>query len=152
IIGAIPAALLAIIFDVVLRIIQHLSYRKIIITLGSILLVMLLITLGRLFGQKNESIIIAGILGTEPSVITNMYDIRNEEERDYSVRVEDGLGKTSFLCNALESGDIDGYLEFTGTVLGELTKEPLESKDETDVYEQAKSSLEGQFDMTMLEP
>src|SRR5699024_12454653 len=87
IIGAIPAALLAIIFDVVLRIIQHLSYRKIIITLGSILLVMLLITLGPLFGQKNESITIAGKLGTEPSIITKMYKILIEEETDYSVRV-----------------------------------------------------------------
>src|SRR5699024_780996 len=136
----------------VLRIIQHLSYRKIIITLGSILLVMLLITLGPLFGQKNESITIAGKLATEPSIITNLYRMLIEEERCYSVRGEDGLVKTSFLLHALESGDIDGYLEFTGTVLGELTKEPLESKDETDVYEQAKSSLEGQFDMTMLEP
>ena len=152
IIGAIPAALLAIIFDVVLRIIQNLSYRKIIITLGSILLVMLLITVGPMFGQKNESITIAGKLGTEPSIITNMYKILIEEETDYTVQVEDGLGKTSFLFNALESGDIDGYLEFTGTVLGELTKEPLESKDEAEVYEQAKSSLEEQFDMTLLEP
>ena len=152
IIGAIPAALLAIIFDIVLRIIQNLSYRKIIITLGSILLVMLLITVGPMFGQKNESITIAGKLGTEPSIITNMYKILIEEETDYTVQVEDGLGKTSFLFNALESGDIDGYLEFTGTVLGELTKEPLESKDEAEVYEQAKSSLEEQFDMTLLEP
>ena len=38
------------------------------------------------------------------------------------------MGKTSFLFNALKSDDIDGYLEFTGTVLGELTKEDLKSK------------------------
>ena len=36
--------------------------------------------------------------------------------------------ETSFLFNALKSDDIDGYLEFTGTVLGELTKEDLKSK------------------------
>ena len=28
----------------------------------------------------------------------------------------------------MKSDDIDGYLEFTGTVLGELTKEDLKSK------------------------
>ncbi len=50
-----------------------------------------------------------------------MYKILIEEETDYSVDVEDGLGKTSFLFNALRSDDIDGYLEFTGTVIGELT-------------------------------
>ncbi|AKG73915.1 ABC transporter permease/substrate-binding protein [Salinicoccus halodurans] len=152
IIGAIPAALLAIVFDIILRVIQNLSYKKIVITLGSILVVMLLITVAPLFSQKEESITIAGKLGTEPSIITNMYKILIEEETDYTVQVEDGLGKTSFLFNALQSDDIDGYLEFTGTVLGELTKEPLESKDEAEVYEQAKSSLEEQFDMTMLEP
>ncbi len=43
-------------------------------------------------------------------------------------------------------------MEFTGTVLGELTQEELESKEEKAVYEQAKSSLEEEFDMTLLEP
>lgn len=152
IIGAIPAALLAIVFDIILRVIQNLSYKKIVITLGSILVVMLLITVAPLFSQKEESITIAGKLGTEPSIITNMYKILIEEETDYTVQAEDGLGKTSFLFNALQSDDIDGYLEFTGTVLGELTKEAPESKEESAVYEQAKSSLEEQFDMTMLEP
>ncbi len=152
IIGAIPAALLAILFDIILRIIQNLSYKKIIITLGTILLVMLIITVGPLLSQKNEPITIAGKLGTEPSIITNMYKILIEEETDYTVQVEDGLGKTSFLFNALKSDDIDGYLEFTGTVLGELTKEAPESKEEEAVYKQAKSSLEEQFDMTLLEP
>ena len=62
------------------------------------------------------------------------------------------MGKTSFLFNALKSDDIDGYLEFTGTVLGELTKEDLKSKQENKVYQQAKSSLEDKYDMTMLKP
>ena len=52
----------------------------------------------------------------------------NEDETDDTVDVKDGMGKTSFLFNALKSDDIDGYLEFTGTVLGELTKEDLKSK------------------------
>lgn len=51
-----------------------------------------------------------------------MYKILIEDETDDTVDVKDGMGKTSFLFNALKSDDIDGYLEFTGTVLGELTK------------------------------
>lgn len=152
ILGAIPAALLAIFFDIALRVIQNLSYKKITITLGAILLAMLLISIGPLFSQKGETVTIAGKLGTEPSIITNMYKILIEEETDYAVKVEDGLGKTSFLFSALKSDDIDGYLEFTGTVLGELTKEELDSKEEEAVYEQAKSSLEEEFDMTLLKP
>jgi osmoprotectant transport system permease protein len=152
ILGAIPAALLAIFFDIALRVIQNLSYKKIIFTLGTILVAMLVISAAPLLTQRDDTITIAGKLGTEPSIITNMYKILIEEETDYSVDVEDGLGKTSFLFNALRSDDIDGYLEFTGTVIGELTKEELDSKEEEAVYEQAKSSLEEQFDMTLLEP
>lgn len=59
-----------------------------------------------------------------------MYKILIEEETKNTVEVKDGMGKTAFLFNALKSDDIDGYLEFTGTVLGELTKEPLKSKEE----------------------
>ncbi len=61
-------------------------------------------------------------------IITNMYKILIEETKN-TVEVKDGMGKTAFLFNALKSDDIDGYLEFTGTVLGELTKEPLKSKE-----------------------
>ena len=127
-IGAIPAALLAIIFDLILRYMEKLSYKKILITLGAIVLVILLAIVIPLFAQKGDKITLAGKLGSEPSVITNMYKILIEDETDDTVDVKDGMGKTSFLFNALKSDDIDGYLEFTGTVLGELTKEDLKSK------------------------
>ncbi|AKS67696.1 glycine/betaine ABC transporter permease [Staphylococcus schleiferi] len=151
-IGAIPAAILAILFDVGLRILSHISYRKMLITLGVILLAMFLVTVAPLLSHKGEKITIAGKLGTEPSIITNMYKILIEDQTDYTVDVKDGMGKTSFLFNALKSDKIDGYLEFTGTVLGELTKESPHSKDEKEVYQQANQSLEKKFDMTLLKP
>ncbi|AYU54548.1 ABC transporter permease/substrate-binding protein [Staphylococcus debuckii] len=150
--GAIPAAILAIIFDLALRYMQNLSYKKILITLGALLLIVVLVIIIPLFGGKGDKVTIAGKLGSEPSIITNMYKILIEEETDDTVDVKDGMGKTSFLFNALKSDDIDGYLEFTGTVLGELTKEPLKSKEEHKVYEQAKTSLEKKDKMTLLKP
>lgn len=151
-IGAIPAALLAIIFDLVLRFMEKLSYKKLLITIGIIVLIILLAIVVPLFGKKGDNITLAGKLGSEPSIITNMYKILIEDETDDTVDVKDGMGKTSFLFNALKSDDIDGYLEFTGTVLGELTKEDLKSKKENAVYNQAKQSLEKKYDMTMLKP
>lgn len=151
-IGAIPAALLAIIFDIVLRILGRISYKKMMITLGVILLVMFLVTIAPLFAQKGERVTLAGKLGTEPSIVTNMYKILIEQDTNYQVDVKDGMGKTTFLFNALKSDDIDGYLEFTGTVLGELTKESPKSKNEQAVYEQANQSLDRKFDMKMLKP
>lgn len=151
-IGAIPAALLAILFDLALRYMQGLSYKKLIISLTIIVIVLLLVIIAPLLAQKGEKVTLAGKLGSEPSVITNMYKILIEKETDDTVEVKDGMGKISFLFNALKSDDIDGYLEFTGTVLGELTKEDLKSKQEDKVYQQAKDSLEKKYDMTMLKP
>ncbi|EHJ08786.1 ABC transporter permease/substrate-binding protein [Staphylococcus simiae] len=150
--GAIPAALLAIVFDLILRFMAHLSYRKLLITLGTIVLIIILAIVIPLFANKGDKITLAGKLGSEPSVITNMYKILIENDTKDSVEIKDGMGKTAFLFNALKSDDIDGYLEFTGTVLGELTKEDLKSKQEHQVYEQAKHSLERQYHMTMLKP
>src|SRR5699024_4010340 len=84
--------------------------------------------------------------------ITNMYKILIEDETDNTVNVKAGMGKTSFLFNALKSNEVDGYLEFTGTVLGELTKETPKSTTEKDVYNQANDSLEKKFDTQLLEP
>ena len=151
-IGAIPAALLAILFDFILRYMTKLSYKKLLITLAMIILIILLVIIVPLFGKQGSTITMAGKLGSEPSIITNMYKILIEDETNDTVNVKSGMGKTSFLFNALKSNDIDGYLEFTGTVLGELTKEDLKSKKEADVYHQAKSSLEKKYDMTMLKP
>ena len=45
-----------------------------------------------------------------------MYKILIEDETDDTVDVKDGMGKTSFLFNALKSDDIDGYLEFRDSI------------------------------------
>ena len=117
-IGAIPAALLAIIFDFILRYMERLSYKKLLISLGTIVIVIIIAIAIPMATQKGDKITFAGKLGSEPSIITNMYKILIEEDTDDTVEVKDGMGKTSFLFNALKSDEIDGYLEFTGTVLG----------------------------------
>lgn len=71
--GAIPAAILAIVFDLALRYIQKLSYKKILITLGALLIIVVLVIVIPLFGGKGDKVTIAGKLGSEPSIITNMY-------------------------------------------------------------------------------
>ncbi|MDO5375219.1 MAG: ABC transporter permease/substrate-binding protein [Staphylococcus rostri] len=151
-IGAIPAALLAILFDILLRVLSNVSYRKMMVTLGVVLVIMLSVSIAPMLAHKDNEITIAGKLGTEPSIITNMYKLIIEQDTDYKVDVKDGMGKTTFLFNALKSDEIDGYLEFTGTVLGELTKETPKSNDAAKVYDQARSSLESQYDMTLLKP
>ncbi|RCW74719.1 ABC transporter permease/substrate-binding protein [Saliterribacillus persicus] len=153
ILGAIPAALLAILFDFILKRFERLSYKKLLITIISFVVVITFIILAPFIirGGQDE-IVIAGKLGSEPEILINMYKILIEDETDMSVKLEPGFGKTSFVFNALESGSIDIYPEFTGTVLGALINETPESTDREEVYEQAKSGIKEQFNMVLLEP
>ncbi len=150
--GAIPAALLAILFDYLLKKFELLSYKKSLITIGIIGIVALTMILTPMIGEQDRKIVIAGKLGSEPEVLINMYKILIEEETDLQVELKPGLGKTSFIFNALQSGSIDLYPEFTGTAISEFLKDTAKSTDREEVYNQAKEGLMEQFNMVLLKP
>lgn len=153
ILGAIPAALLAILFDGVLRMIERLSFRNI-VKVGSvaILAAILLIVLPQLRNAKEDNLVIAGKLGSEPEILINMYKLLIEEETNIHVELKPGFGKTSMVFNALKSGDIDLYPEFTGTAISTFLKEEAKSTDADQVYEQARTGMFDEFKMVMLQP
>lgn len=150
--GAIPAALLAVGFDFVLSYFEKTSFRKTIIAISVTMLAMLGIILLPFIGGKEEEIVIAGKLGSEPEILMNMYKELIEEETDLSVSLKPNMGKTTFVFNALESGEIDLYPEFTGTILATFLNEEAESTVKEEVYQQAKEGLSEQYEMTLLEP
>lgn len=151
--GAIPAAILALIFDFGLRGIGKLSYKKSLIAFIVIILIALAIVLAPLFNKSfDDTLVIGGKLGAEPEILINMYQILIEDETDLKVELEPGLGKTSFVFNALQSGDIDIYPEFTGTAINEFLKEEVESKKDEEVYEQARSGMLEEFGLVYLPP
>lgn len=151
--GAIPAALLAILFDLGLRGLQRLSYKKILVTTGVVVALFIGISvLPNWLNGDQETIVIGGKLGSEPEILINMYKILIEEETDLNVDLEPGLGKTSFLFNALETGSIDIYPEFTGTIVTQFLNENAVSNDKQEVYEQAQTGLLEEFELVLLEP
>lgn len=150
--GAIPAAILAIFFDLLLRFSAKLSYKKMAIMLSSVLFILVIIVVIPLLSGGGKTFKVSGKLGAEPEIINYMYQYVIEDSTDHKVEVSPGLGKTSFLYNALKKGDVDAYLEFTGTVLGEITKETPKSNDAKAVYEQARDSIKEKSKMELLEP
>ncbi|PAE20853.1 glycine/betaine ABC transporter permease [Bacillus sp. 7504-2] len=150
--GAIPAALLAILFDFLLKKFEHLSYKKALISVGTLGLLAIFMFAAPLIGKEEQKIVIAGKLGSEPEILINMYKLLIEEETDLQVELKPGLGKTSFLFNALKSGDIDIYPEFTGTAISEFLKETAVSNESEEVYQQAKNGMLEKYQMLMLEP
>ncbi|KOY80688.1 ABC transporter permease/substrate-binding protein [Lysinibacillus macroides] len=151
--GAIPAAVLALIFDVLLKKLEALSFKKTVTTLSLISVAALAIMFFPLLqGKNHDQLVIAGKLGAEPEILINMYQLLIEQDTDLEVQLKPGLGKTSFVFNALKSGSIDLYPEFTGTAIAEFLKEEAVNNQQEDVYQQAKEGMLEQFDMVMLSP
>ncbi|HAZ39643.1 MAG TPA: glycine/betaine ABC transporter permease [Exiguobacterium sp.] len=151
--GAIPAALLALLFDGLLRQTEVATRKRQTARLVTAVVLMVAIVIAPFaFGRSERpDLVVAGKLGVEPEILMNMYKIVIEDETDLKVQVKPNFGKTTFVYKALESGDIDAYPEFTGTVLASLTNEKPKSNDAKEVYEQAKTGLKKQ-DLTLLPP
>ncbi|MBC2057256.1 ABC transporter permease/substrate-binding protein [Listeria booriae] len=150
--GAIPAALLAILFDVILRYMEKASFKRTLITITGALVITASIIIVPYFTQPQKELVIAGKLGSEPEILINMYKQLIENDTDLKVTVKPNLGKTSFVFNALKSGDVDIYPEFTGTVLETFLKVSAKSHDPNEVYEQARAGLAKEDNMTFLKP
>ncbi|MGP4059944.1 ABC transporter permease/substrate-binding protein [Halobacillus sp. H74] len=152
--GAIPAALLAIILDLILRLFERTSAKSGFRSLVSLLVIAALIAVGPLaFGGKAKNDLTLGAkLGSEPAILINMYKLLIEEDTDLSVGLKPNLGKTDLVFSALEEGSIDIYPEFTGTAIVSLLGEQAESNKPDEVYQQAKSGMSETYDMAFLEP
>ncbi|MFD1018321.1 ABC transporter permease/substrate-binding protein [Thalassobacillus hwangdonensis] len=152
--GAIPAALLAIILDLILRMFERTSAKSGFRSLVSLLVIAALIAVGPLAfgGGKKADLTIGAKLNAEPTILINMYKLLIEEESDLTVDLIPNLGKTDVVFTALQEGDIDIYPEFTGTVLFQLLEEEPESYEAEAVYQQAKEGVAEMYDMAYLKP
>lgn len=151
--GAIPAALLALFFDGVLRLTekrsQVASFKPILVMVAVAALVALAPLLATGTGGD---LVIGGKLGAEPEILIHMYKILIEEETDLKVKLKPDLGGTDFLFKALQKKDIDLYPEFTGTAITSLLKEEAVGTDRDQVYRQAAEGMKKKYDMVLLEP
>ena len=103
-------------------------------------------------GGKDE-IVISGKPWTEQFILPHVLGLYIEAETDYKVTYKDGLGEVAIMTPALEKGDIDLYVEYTGTGLKDVLKEESEAGESSDsVFERVKKGYEEEFDVTWLEP
>ena len=72
------------------------------------------------------------------------------KEKGYDVTTKLGLGQTPVLDQALKSGSIDIYPEFTGTAISTLKLQP--TQDAKQAYEEVRTAYKDQFNLTMLDP
>ncbi len=114
-IGALSSAVLAIAFNLLLKVMEKAKLRTIFSGFALVTILLGLSYSPALLAQKEkENLVIAGKLGPEPEILANMYKLLIEENTSVTVTVKPNFGKTSFLYEALKKGDIDIYPENKG--------------------------------------
>ncbi len=102
---------------------------------------------------NSDPIVIGGKPWTEQYILPQILGQYIEANSEYSVSYEEGLGEVSILTPAIEDGDIDMYVEYTGTGLKDVLKEESvigESSEE--VLARVRSGYEETLGVTWLEP
>lgn len=154
IIGAVLSAALALLFGAAIDWLGKLSFKRVGIVLGVVLVLIGGVAGYRKLVQPQATITIAGKMGSEPQILIDMYkDLIYHDHPNMKVTTKPNFGATSFLFKALQSGSIDIYPEFTGTVLESLVKgESSADHDPQVTYQRAKTALKSQYQMAYLKP
>ncbi|GAB2027711.1 ABC transporter permease/substrate-binding protein [Lactovum odontotermitis] len=150
-IGAISSAVLAVIFSFVLRRLEKARIRTILISF----FIGLLLLLGSFYrpGTEQRTITIGGKLGSEPTILINMYEELIEADSNIEVNLKANFGDTTFCYNALKSDKIDLYPEYSGTILTTfLKKNPTSSTRPSTVWRAARDEISKQENLTYLSP
>lgn len=152
-IGAISSALLAVLFGGLIKYLQNKKLKTILISFVMALL-LLLLSFVPFGGNNKKPLVIAGKLGAEPEILINMYKELIEDETDLKVELKPNFGKTTFLYEALKSGSVDLYPEFTGTITSTLLEEDPGDieKDPEEYYKVARDEILKQDDLAYLSP
>lgn len=104
-------------------------------------------------GDSAEPIIVSGKPWTEQFILPQIIGQYIEANTDYTVEYEEGLGEVAILTPALEKGDIDVYVEYTGTGLQSVLGEELEQGESSEkVLERVRKGYEDKYGVTWLEP
>ncbi|MGL5550408.1 MAG: glycine betaine ABC transporter substrate-binding protein, partial [Culicoidibacterales bacterium] len=100
--------------------------------------------------DSTEQIIVVGSKDfTEQLILGNLVAELIEAKTDIRVQRKLNLGGTQVVFDALKRGDIDLYIEYTGTIYGDMLKHPPISDVEA-VYATSKQELEAAYPVTVL--
>lgn len=119
---------------------------------GICLLAAALMAVGMLAGcgGGDKKIVIASKQFTENILLSEMYAQLVENHTDIKVERKQNLGGTSVTFPAMEKGEVDIYVEYSGTVYNEILKlEADETVSSGVVYEQSKLKLDQDYAITM---
>jgi osmoprotectant transport system permease protein len=168
--GAIPACILALLIDFVLgKLEAHFSYtskmkssrtsnkmtkssKKWIAVVSSIVVIAVVTNIFYSSVKADDNKIIIGSKNfSEQIILGNMLADLIEEHTDIEVERKLNLGGTQVAFSALNKGDIDLYVEYTGTGLVNILKQSPQ-KDPNQVYKTVKTEFDDKYGIDLLKP
>ncbi|WP_251555157.1 glycine betaine ABC transporter substrate-binding protein [Neobacillus muris] len=164
--GAIPACILALLIDFVVgKLEASLSYeqkqksskkmgktaKKVVISLASIILIFAGGFTIYTKAKMDDSIVIGSKNFTEQLILGNMLADLIENKTDINVERKLNLGGSQVTFGALKSGDIDVYVEYTGTGLVNILNHPPQN-DPEQVYNQVQKEFNQKYGIELLKP
>lgn len=170
--GAIPACLLALLVDFLMSLVEKLvtpisiqtdtgkskeaikkSRIKSKLALGFVGVLIVFMVGNTVFnsvGVGEKHITLGSKDFTEQLVLCNLYADVIENETDIDVIRKENLGGTQVCFGAMKKGEIDGYVDYTGTIyvtlLGHESKSDMEA-----VYKQCVKEMDEKYDFKLLE-
>ncbi|OOM73438.1 carnitine transport binding protein OpuCC precursor [Clostridium puniceum] len=169
--GAIPSCILALLVDGLFGIVEKLvtpinlqkannkssvskiktrKLQKGILTVTGCLLIAIFAITGVTQGASNKkTITIASKDFTEQEILGNILSELIESKTDISVNRKFALGGTQVCFSALKSGEIDMWVDYSGTAYGDMLKHPPIS-DVEEVYNTVKKDFKEQFNIEVL--
>ncbi len=173
--GAIPASLLALILDFILgklekaltsegllppELIQNTPKKERrkkqagIISICLILIAAPIVSsVHKVFASANEKKVVVGTSNyTEALILGYMYKDLIESNTDIEVESRFNLNGGTVCFDALDTGSIDMFVEYTGTILPNMLHESIDSKDPDEVYNKVKELMNSKHDIHISEP
>lgn len=98
-----------------------------------------------------DSIVIGGKAFTEQDILVYLVGELIEKNTDLSVEKKGYLGGTNILAESIESGDLDIYIEYTGTALMSVLKEDVNT-DSKEVLELITKRYAEEKNLSILSP
>ncbi|NFB32582.1 ABC transporter permease subunit [Clostridium botulinum] len=173
--GAIPAAILALVIDWVTGKIENATMpngikkadgtmkikrsssnknrkRNTIITSIVGVCILLALVAPKILGMGHKKVVIGSKNFTEQLILGNILEELIKDKTDIDVETKLNLGGTQVSFNALKSGGIDMYVEYTGTAYGNILNIKEPNRDKDTVYNKVKKDFKEKFRIEVLNP
>ncbi len=166
--GAIPACILALLMDFIISKIEYavtprgisknkkssrktLKNKKVYKFAAVILVIALILGGFKVFSGNKKKIVVGSKNYNEQLILGNMLATLIEENSDIKVERKMNLGGSSVTFSAFRAKELDMYVEYTGTALVNIMKEPA-INDADEAYNKVKRYFSQEYNGELLKP